>query len=315
MLPETDDLLAPPVVLIADDDDVAREAVTEMLERQGMVVEACKDGQAALDRALHGGVDLVLLDVVMPRLGGFECCRLIKAATEEHFLPVVLLTIRSDTESRVEGLRIGADDYVGKPFDERELLARVTGLLHMKRLHDYLAMAKVRLERLAIHDELTGLYNYRYLRTRVHEEFKRAERYEDALACVMIDIDHFKSVNDRHGHDIGDLVLREVAKRLKQGVREVDVVARYGGEEFLLVLPSTYVAGAIKVADRIRETIEKEPIEAGSTTHEITISAGVAAFPNPGIDNKDRLLKAADQALYRAKAEGRNRVCTPPENL
>lgn len=297
------------LVLVADDDRVTREYVAGLLRGQGMAVETLDSGQKAVERVGKGGVDLVLLDIIMPGLSGLDCCRLIKTMTESSFLPVVLLTSKTDTESRVEGLRIGADDYVCKPFDERELSARVGSMLRIKRLHDHVQAAKARLAHLAVHDELTGLYNYRYLHTRLNEEFKRSERYRDPLACAMIDIDHFKGFNDEHGHDTGDAVLREVGSRLRAAVREIDVVARYGGEEFLLVLPSTHFSGALTVADRVWRSIGGTPTLVDGREHRVTVSVGVALFPSRDVRTKDQLLKAADRALYQAKDDGRDRIC------
>jgi diguanylate cyclase (GGDEF)-like protein len=282
----------PRFVVVAEDDRITREYVGGLLRGHGFRVLTVANGQEAIDRVKEGGVDLVLLDIIMPGLSGLDCCRLIKTMTQDNFLPVMLLTAKSDTDSRVEGLRIGADDYVSKPFDERELLARVGGMLRIKQLHDDVQLAKSRLARLAVQDELTGLYNYRYLHTRLAEEFKRAERYRDPLACAMIDIDKFKSFNDAHGHDVGDAVLAEVAERLRGAVREIDVVARYGGEEFLLVLPSTHFSGALTVADRVWRAV-----------------GGVPLHPSRDVRTKDQLLKAADRALYQAKEDGRNRIC------
>ncbi len=299
-------------VVIADDDRVTREYVAGLLRGHGYQVTAVDNGQKALDRCRAGGVALVLLDVVMEGMSGIDVCRMLKTTTASQgtFLPVILLTARSDTDSRVEGLRIGADDYICKPFDERELLARAGNMGRIKQMHDDVASARERLERLAIRDELTGLYNYRYLQSRLSEEFKRAERYREPLSCAMLDIDHFKTFNDRFGHDVGDRVLQTVAQRLTESVREVDVVARYGGEEFLLVLPSTHLAGALTVADRVWRTIGKNVFEIGEgRTEPITASIGVALYPSRGVTSRDALLKAADRALYRAKDEGRNRIC------
>jgi two-component system, cell cycle response regulator len=299
----------PPLVLVADDDRITREYVSGLLRGNGLRVENVASGEKAIDRVARGGVDLVLLDILMPGMDGIHCCRVLKSMSLEGFLPVVLLTGKTDTESRVEGLRIGADDYVCKPFDERELLARLHSMLRIKRAHDEVNRAKARLEQLAVSDELTGLYNYRYLHTRLSEEFKRAERYRDPLACAMVDIDHFKEFNDRFGHDVGDRVLAEVAERLRAGVREIDVVARYGGEEFLLVLPSTHFAGALAVADRVWRAVGESPFQIDGTPRQVTISVGVALFPSRDVTTKDQLLKAADKALYQAKADGRDRIC------
>jgi diguanylate cyclase (GGDEF)-like protein len=296
-------------IVVAEDDRVTREYVGGLLRGHGFRVETVASGQEAIDLVKKGGIDLVLLDIIMPGLSGLDSCRLIKTMTEDSFLPVMLLTAKRDTDSRVEGLRIGADDYVCKPFDERELLARVGGMLRIKQLHDDVQIAKKRLAQLAVQDELTGLYNYRYLHTRLAEEFKRAERYRDPLACAMIDIDHFKKFNDEHGHDVGDAVLAEVAHRLRGAVREIDVVARYGGEEFLLVLPSTHFSGALTVADRVWRAVGGVPLRKEGKEYNITVSVGVALYPSRDVRTKDQLLKAADKALYQAKEDGRDRIC------
>jgi two-component system cell cycle response regulator len=296
-------------VLVAEDDPITREYLTTLLRANGMQVVIAEDGHRALARARDGKLDLVLLDIVMPGIDGLDCCRLIKGFTQDNFLPIVLLTARNDTDSRVSGLRIGADDYVSKPFDERELLARINNLLRLKRLHDQINEAKERLATLAVQDELTGLYNYRYLQTRLTEEFKRAERYREPLSCVMIDVDHFKRINDRFGHDVGDRALREVSARLVKAVREIDVVARYGGEEFLLVLPSTNFSGALSVAERVWRAIGSDPFVLPDAAERVTASVGVAVYPSRDIRGKDQLVKAADRALYQAKNEGRDRIC------
>lgn len=300
---------APATILIADDDRVTREYVGGLLRGSGYQIEIHEDGKTLLDRVGKGGVDLVLLDVMMPGLSGIDVCRLVKAMVGEDFLPIMLVTAKGDPDSRVEGLRIGADDYISKPFDERELLARVQNMLRLKRMHDEVNDARARLERLAVRDELTGLYNYRYLHTRLQEEFKRAERFRDPLACAMIDLDHFKAFNERFGHSLGDLALQETAKRLRGSVREIDVVARYGGEEFLLVLPSTHFGGALTVADRVWRTIGATPYRLAGKEYRITVSVGVALYPSRDVKTKDELVKAADRALFQAKDDGRDRIC------
>lgn len=297
-------------IVVADDDRVTREYVAGLLRGHGYTVTAVDNGQKAITACREEPCSLVLLDVVMDGLNGIDACRMLKSSAAHSFLPVILLTARSDTDSRVEGLRIGADDYICKPFDERELLARVGNMVRIKTMHDDINAARDKLERLAIRDELTGLYNYRYLQSRLSEEFKRAERYKEPLSCAMLDIDHFKTFNDRFGHDIGDRVLKSVSERLIEAVREVDVVARYGGEEFLLVLPSTHLAGALTVAERVWRSVGERPFDVGDGREErITVSLGVALYPSRGVNTRDSLLKAADRALYRAKDDGRNRIC------
>ncbi len=339
--PENVEVSRPSRILIADDDRLARELLAGILRSAGHTVEAVEDGQAAVERVGQGGIDLVLLDVVMPRLSGVEACRLLKGMTLDSFLPVVLVTVKADTQSRVEGLRIGADDYVCKPYDETELLARVASMLRIKRLHEQVTVQKARFERLSVHDELTGLYNFRFLHTRLNEEFKRAERYHEPFACVLVDIDQLRAVNDMGGRPAGDAVIRKVADGIRRCVREVDVVARYGGEEFLVVLPSTHFAGSVVVAERIsRETsgyavdptdAERRATPSGppppATSGEdggrvsmtdlrwaegprrITVSIGVALYPSRDVRSKDALIRAAEAALVQAKREGGNRIC------
>lgn len=288
-----------------------REAISELLRKNGYQVIPANDGQEAVELVGQGGVDLVLLDILMPRLGGIEACRIIKGMSGDAFVPVLLVTVKTDTASRVEGLKIGADDYIPKPFEEGELIARVESMLRIKGLNDHLIAVRQKLERLSVYDELTGLYNFRYLHSRLKEEFKRAERYHEPLSCVLIDVDHLRTHNDTGGQALGDTIIRGIADIVKRAVREVDVVARYGGEEFLVVLPSTHLAGSIAVADRIWREVrakvfvaEKAPVPV-----RVAVTIGVALYPSPDIKTKEALLRAADSALSHAKREGGDRVC------
>ncbi|WP_437818711.1 diguanylate cyclase [Sorangium sp. So ce1078] len=299
----------PARIVVADDDRLARQMLVSILQKAGFQVEAVDDGQEAIELIGRGGVDLALLDIVMPRLTGLEACRLLKSMTAETFLPVVLVTVKADTASRVEGLKIGADDYVCKPFEEEELLARVAAMLRIKRLHDHIAAQRAYLEQLSIHDEMTGLYNYRYLFTRLNEEFKRAERYHEPFACVLVDIDRLKAMNDIGGRTLGDAVIRRVADGIRRSVREVDVVARYGGEEFLIVLPSTHFAGSLTVAERIWREASGNPVEFGGASRPCSVSIGVSLYPSRDVRSKDALIRAAESALNQAKREGGNRIC------
>jgi diguanylate cyclase (GGDEF)-like protein len=281
-----------------------------MLRSHGYTVEPFADGQAAVERVGQGGVDLVLLDILMPRLSGLEACRLLKSMTTDNFLPVVLVTVKTDSASRVEGLKIGADDYVCKPFDEGELLARVEAMLRIKKLHDHVARARAKLERLSVHDDLTGLFNYRYLHNRLSEEFKRAERYHDPLACIVVDVDRLQAINDAGGREVGDRILSAVAEVLLRSVRDVDVVARFGGDEFLVILPSTHFAGSVTVAERIWREVGEASFSSGDQQQvKVTLSLGVSLFPSRDVRSKDALLRAADAALNQAKRDGGNRLC------
>jgi diguanylate cyclase (GGDEF)-like protein len=293
-------------LVVADDDRLTREALTAVLTGHGFRVDAVADGQAAVERVGRGGVDLVLLDILMPRLTGLEACRLIKGMTSHGFLPVVLLTVRTDSASRVEGLRIGADDYVCKPFDEQELIARVESMLRIKTLYDHVADARARLEQLSMFDPMTGLFNYRYLHARLNEEFKRAERYHDPLACMVLDIDQLRAYNDSFGRAEGDKAIGRVTEALRRSVREVDVVARFGGDEFLVLLPSTHFAGATTVAERVLREL-RDSADAGSPDP-LSVSIGLALYPSRDVRSKDQLLRAADAAMQHAKREGSGRI-------
>jgi len=297
-------------IVLAEDDRLTREQTTAVLESQGYVVEAVEDGQLAIERVAKGGVDLVLLDVMMPKMSGLETCRVLKSMQRDAFLPVVLLTVKSDTASRVEGLKIGADDYVCKPFDETEFLARIDAMLRIKKLHDHVNQVRSRLEQVSVHDEHTGLYNYRYLHTRLNEEFKRAERYHEPLACMVIDIDRLKDHNDAQGRGAGDLVVKQVADAIRRAVREIDVVARFGGDEFLVALPSTHFAGSVAVAERLFREVTGGPVlDEPGKGRRATVSIGVALYPSRDVRTKDALLRAADTALRQAKRDGGNRIC------
>lgn len=304
---------APPVtggtILLADDERQMREHTASLLRARGFNVEVVEDGQAAIERAGRGGVDLILLDVMMPRMSGLETCRVLKGMQRDTFLPVILLTSRSDTASRVEGLKIGADDYVCKPFDEAEFLARIEAMLRIKQLHDHLSKVRSRLEQVSVHDELTGLYNYRYLHTRLNEEFKRSERYHEPLACMVVDIDRLVVHNEAQGRAHGDRVIRQVAECIRRAVREVDVVARFGGDEFLVALPSTHFAGSVTAAERLWREVGESQVPEVSGPERATISIGVALYPSRDVRTKDALLRAADAALKQAKRDGGNRVC------
>jgi diguanylate cyclase (GGDEF)-like protein len=211
----------------------------------------------------------------------------------------------------VTGLRIGADDFLAKPFAEAEVLARAGAMLRIKTLQDQLRAAKGDLERLSVTDGLTGLFNRRYFNTRLQQEFHRAQRYSDPVSLMMLDIDHFKSVNDTYGHPFGDVVLRGTAELLSTSVRDPDICSRYGGEEFAVILPKTHLAGALVVAERIwRELGQKRyRVEGTGTEVGATASIGLSFFPSKDIGTPEQLVKYADEALYRAKRDGRNCIC------
>jgi len=298
-----------PRLLVADDDRASRETMANCLRGGGYTVDAVDSGQDVLDRVNQGGVDLVLLDVMMPRLSGLETCKLLKAMGSDSFVPVVLVTAKTDTQSRVEGLKIGADDYICKPVEDLELLARVSAMLRIKRMYDDVALQRTKLKKLTVYDDLTGIYNQRFASARLSEEFKRSERYHEPFACMLIDVDPLRSFTAGGGWVSDDVAVKAVADRIRKGVREVDIVARHGADSFLVLLPSTHFVGAITVAERVWRDISDTPIEIEGGLRRVSASIGIALYPSMDIRSKEALLKSAEEALAQAKRSGGGRIC------
>jgi diguanylate cyclase (GGDEF)-like protein len=292
-------------VLVADDDAATRELIAATLRASGYEVETAVDGQAAVERVARGGIDVVLLDAVMPRMSGFDACRTIRGLGGPDFVPVALIFAKTDPKSRIEALKIGADGYVCKPFEQTELLVCVSSALKIKRAHDRMNAMRDRLERLRRLDPLTGAYSFLYLHERLEAEFTRAERHSEPLACAVLDVDRLKVHNERGGRSLGDQVLCGVAEVIKGSVRDSDVVARYGGDEFFVMLPSTHFAGSLVVASRIWRDVAAKTF--GDTR--VTASLGVALFPSRDVRTKEALLSALEAALLEAKRRGGNRLC------
>ncbi|WNG44960.1 diguanylate cyclase [Archangium minus] len=321
--------LADRTILLVDDDPANIQHVREGLASHGYRFREAHDGTEALRSIREVRPDLIIMDVEMPRLGGVEVCRIIKANGGEGgfgFIPVILVTARQ-AAGKVEGLELGADDYLVKPFDMLELSARVKSMLRLKVLQDALVeknreldrankeLAQKREELLALTriDALTGLYNRRYFEERLTEEFIRSTRYRSPLSLVMLDIDHFKKLNDNYGHPFGDEVLRTVARTVRSKLREVDFVARYGGEEIIALLPETGPKEALGACERVREAIASLQLEhraQDGTRQQVRCSAslGVASVPAKSILALEELLRVADVCLYEAKGAGRNCV-------
>ncbi len=302
-------------ILVVDDNEDNRELLTAHLESRGYVIETAPDGQSALEAIEALPPDLILLDVMMPKMNGMEVVRRLKGNKLLPFIPVILQTALDTTDDIVQGFDAGADDYIAKPINFRELEARVKSLLRIQTLQIELAarerdlsLVNDRLLAVSRVDGLTGVDNRRFLEERLHEMWIHSQRLYEPLAVVMCDIDHFKQVNDKYGHQAGDVVLKQFANVLSSAVREIDRVGRYGGEEFLLILPGTVLDAAVTFAERVRREVEAHSFTyAGGTLHR-TMSCGVAAWPHPRVTNQDALVKAADDALYVAKETGRNRV-------
>lgn len=299
-------------ILIAEDDANIAELVKIILEAKGYITLWSKDGREALKMAEENLPDLILLDVMMPKLNGYEVLKLLKENESLQHIPVIFLTVKGETDSKVVGLRMGGHDYITKPFDLDELIARVEAALRIKGEHDHLREVNQRLSELSMTDPLTSLYNRRYLMERFHEEVERARRYKYPLACLMLDIDNFKSINDTYGHLQGDQILQQIAVIMKNSNRVVDIIARYGGEEFLLILPQTDLGGAKVVGERLCKLISETRFIRNDPDQLVTISLGASAFASDNVGTKEELLKSADDALLEAKRQGKNRLVSAP---
>ena len=305
----------PARILIVDDIEDNVELLRARLEARGYLIDAASDGQQALDAVRASPPDLILLDVMMPKIDGIEVARRLKQDPTLPFIPIIMQTALDSIEHKVEGLDAGADDYITKPIHFSELQARVRSLLRIKALQEKVANRERELsemnDRLLLisrTDGLTGLANRRHIEERLHEMWEHATRLNEPLACVMCDIDKFKSVNDTYGHQAGDAVLKQFADVLKHEAREIDRVGRYGGEEFIVLLPGTVLDAAVTFAERVRSAVEARTFTFDGGTLLRTVSCGVAAFPHPRVSAHEGLIKAADGALYVAKETGRNKV-------
>ena len=305
----------PARVLIVDDHEDNVELLRARLEAWGYQADSAADGDEALCKVDENPPDLILLDVMMPKVDGIEVARRVKNNSSLPFIPIIMQTALDTTESKVEGLEAGADDYITKPIDFAELKARVNSMLRIKRLQDaleererQLLEANERLRHMSQTDALTGLDNRRHLEERLDEMFEHARRLREPFACVMCDLDRFKSVNDTYGHQAGDAVLKQFARILRNEVREIDRAGRFGGEEFMLLLPGTVLDAAVTFAERVRKQVEAHTFTFDGTSICRTASFGVSAWPHPRIANSDVLVRAADDALYVAKETGRNKV-------
>ena len=301
-------------VLVVEDSKAQRDALVGELERRGYEVDQATGGLAALSRIKVDPPDVVILDVVLDDMDGYSVCRWLRLGETTCDIVVIMLTVKIGVKERVEGLHVGADDYVPKPFDMDELEARIfaalrsrNARLELRQRNSELEGMLTRTERLAMTDALTGIYNRRRFGEMLRREWATARRYKHPLSLLLFDVDHFKAVNDGDGHVAGDEVLKNVATLISSSIREVDVCARYGGDEFVLVLPHTPSENATTVADRVREKLSKLRQTWTGAARNISLSVGVASSDDGTLANPDELLEAADRALYEAKRQGRDR--------
>jgi two-component system cell cycle response regulator len=304
-----------PRILIVDDHPDNIEVLKVRLEALGYRTSTASNGETALQMVNESPPDLILLDVMMPHMDGNEVAKRIKANKSLPYIPIIMQTALDTTQSKVEGLGSGADDYITKPINYAELQARMGAALRIKMLQDEvaakneeLAGKNEQLAEMATTDALTGVFNRRHLDQTLDEMFEHSTRLHEPLALAMFDVDHFKRVNDRYGHQAGDVVLADFAQLLKHLARDIDRIGRYGGEEFMVLLPGTVLDAGVTFARRVRQEVEAHQFDYDGGSLICTISVGVAGWPHPRIQARQQLVKAADDALYIAKSLGRNRV-------
>jgi len=292
------------IVLVIDDDQTNIKVIIETLKTAGLTIISARNGEMGIKRASFSQPDLILLDVMMPGIDGFETCRRLKSEPATQSIPILFMTALNDEDSKVKGFDIGGVDYITKPVGQREVLARVKTHLNLQRKQKLL-------ERLAAIDGLTEIPNRRQFDEVLEKEWRRSQRAKYPLSLIAIDIDYFKQFNDTYGHTCGDECLRKVAQTLACSVRRAsDFVARYGGEEFAAILPETPPEGAVEIAEKMRENVESLKIaHAGSSVSDcVTLSLGVGAIAPAREIPPKQLIEMADRALYLAKASGRNQV-------
>jgi two-component system, cell cycle response regulator len=291
-------------VLVVDDRyDNVKLLAYELIDHGYQVVTAFSGAQA-IEAARTARPDVILLDIMMPGMDGVEVCRHLKSDPNLRPIPVIMVSAREMDQDVIRGLDAGAHDYVTKPFNTQIVLARIRSAARAKESHDIIAEMNQRLADLATTDGLTGIKNHRHFRDAFDTALSLAIRKSIPLSVIMIDIDHFKTINDAHGHTAGDDVLRTFAKILRDNTREHDEVARYGGEEFTILLPLTDAPSSMALAERLRESIAKYPWP----LQPITASLGVATLPGKAFPRGGTLLEQADRALYNSKKRGRNCV-------
>lgn len=283
-------------ILVIDDSQAIHSLLRARLHDEPLEIHSALDGERGLTMAVELLPDLVLLDISMPSPDGFEVCRRLKENAATKNIPVLFLTGVSTTEEKIRGLEMGATDYITKPFDPAELKARIRVSLRTKFLIDLLASK-------AMIDGLTGLWNRSYFDQRLGQGLSQSRRNGQIISCMMIDVDHFKKINDEHGHLAGDAVLRELSRVIGENCRGEDVACRYGGEEFAVICPGVPSGHAGVMAERIRAAIEGVCLTRRG--HEIRVTASFGVADNRGGNS---VLEMADGAMYRAKQDGRNRV-------
>lgn len=302
-----------PVILVADDEPVNLALIKRRLEWEDYLIHTAQDGSEAVEKARLLHPDLVILDVMMPVLDGLQACRLLKEHEKTRDIPIIFLSALDDTDTKINGLSLGANDYISKPFRVEELLARVAVAIRLKRERDDLRRSAEDSRRraeaareMSMSDALTGLLNRYGMQRSLQRALSESRRYGRALSCLLIDIDHFKRINDSYGHAAGDTALMQVGRVLTESVRGSDVVCRYGGEEFLVLALETTLQGALALGEKIRLAAAARLYGDGERVFPLTLSVGAAQLQDA--ESGHDMIARADVALYNAKELGRNRV-------
>ena len=295
-------------IAVVDDDAAIRRLVRLFLKRSGYDVAEFATGNEARQYLTTKPWDLAILDRRLPDMDGAMLAQELKSNPEFKTRFIIMLTGEADQEDKVEGLDLGADDYITKPFQSAELLARIRAGKRIVDLQKELLETNKRLERLSITDGLTALFNHRYFQDELARAFEESARYGRPLSLAIVDLDFFKKINDTYGHAVGDEVLKAVSKIFQDSTRSADLAARYGGEEFGIMMPETNLDDAFVFAEKIRSLVAGTAIQTQAGPVKVTVSIGVSAVPHPKIHAAKELVVAADEALYRAKRGGRNQV-------
>jgi diguanylate cyclase (GGDEF)-like protein len=290
-------------LLIVDDNPLTLQRLAGILEGRGYSVTTCLGSAEAKNLLYQTSPDLIILDIILPEEDGYQLCRWIRQEPRLRYIPIIFVTAKTDLNDKITGLKSGGDDYITKPFEPEEIIARIEVILQrMQVFHD-----------LSMRDELTGAYNRRYFNEKLEDELNRCGRNSRPFSIAVIDIDFFKNINDTYGHQVGDYILVQLVRVLQARLRKSDFVARLGGEEFVLLLPETPGENAFSMMERLRlqlmETIfpYQDPISGDYIDIRITVSAGISTFPDDA-GSGPALLELADKALYAAKSKGRNTV-------
>ncbi|MEY4616157.1 MAG: hypothetical protein RJB66_1117 [Pseudomonadota bacterium] len=295
-------------ILVVDEDLGLTSLIRTTLEHQGHEVTVTDNALSAKELVLSWHPHLVLIDVHAPSLNGMDL--LTDLRDSESLCSIIIISDKNSPDEIAAGLDSGADDYISKPFDKNELVARVRAQLRLRDMNEQLLSNNARLQELVDIDDLTGLLNMRSTFERLEHELMRGKRHERTVCVIMMDMDHFKGVNDGHDHLFGSFVLSEVGKIIRSSIRNIDIAARYGGDEFLMVLSEVDKEAAFSFCERLRQSVEAYTFKSGSDTMKLTASIGFSLTDpkRPDVDPK-QLVRVADWALYEAKRSGRNRVC------